>query len=259
MNRTSFALVLAAAMIFTTVGCSSKKYVRQQTTPIINKTNELDELTAKNTNAIKDVDARAQQGIQGVEAKAAAADQKAQAAGQQATEAQTLASQANTRVNTLQNQVVNLDNYRSVVDTSVHFGFNRDNLTPRAKQALDELISEVGKQNHFIITVEGGADAVGSKDYNYALSQRRAEAVIQYLASHGVPSYRIYDIGLGKDKPVASNRTAAGRAKNRRVDVHLMTNQLEGTQSAQAQQQGQLPQSSQPVQPQTQQPQTPRQ
>jgi outer membrane protein OmpA-like peptidoglycan-associated protein len=258
MKRTSFAFVLATALIFTSVGCSSKKYVRQQTTPIINKTNELDDLTAKNTNAIKDVDARAQQGIKSVDDKAAAADQKAQAAGQQATEAQTLASQASTRVNTLQSTVANLDSYHSVVDTSVHFGFNKDTLTPRAKQALDELISEVGKQNHFIVTVEGGADSTGSKDYNYALSQRRAEAVIQYLASHGVPAYRIYDIGLGKDKPVASNRTSSGRAKNRRVDVHLMTNQAEGTQSAQAQQQGQLPQSSQP-QAQPQQPQqTPR-
>ena len=79
MTRTSLVIGLAAAM-FATVGCASKNYVKQQTTPLINKTNELDDLTAKNSKDIKDVDARAQQGIQQVQAKAAEVDQKAQAA-----------------------------------------------------------------------------------------------------------------------------------------------------------------------------------
>ena len=95
MNRISLTLMLAASLA-ATIGCSSKKYVRQQTTPLINKTNELDDLTAKNTKDIKDVDARAQAGIQGVQAKASEVDQKAQAAGKQADEAQTLATNATT-------------------------------------------------------------------------------------------------------------------------------------------------------------------
>ena len=86
MNRTSLAVLLAASMVGT-VGCASKNYVRQTTTPLINKTNELDDLTAKNSKDIKDVDARAQAGIQQVTAKAAQVDQKAQAAGQQADQA----------------------------------------------------------------------------------------------------------------------------------------------------------------------------
>ena len=64
MNRTSLIVLLATSMA-ASVGCSSKNYVRQETTPLINKTNELDDLTAKNTNAIKDVDARAQAGYSG--------------------------------------------------------------------------------------------------------------------------------------------------------------------------------------------------
>ena len=70
MNRTSLVICLAASMV-ATVGCSSKNYVKQQTTPLINKTNELDDLTAKNTKDIKDVDARAQAGIAAVNAKTA--------------------------------------------------------------------------------------------------------------------------------------------------------------------------------------------
>jgi outer membrane protein OmpA-like peptidoglycan-associated protein len=207
------------------IGCSSKNYVRQQTTPLINKTNELDDMTAKNSKDIKDVDARAQAGIQQVQAKAAEVDQKAQAAGQQAGQAQQLADNAVHRVDTLQSAVANLDNYRVVTETSVHFGFNKDNLTKQAKEALDQLATDVPNTKGYIITVEGGTDAVGNKDYNYGLSERRADSVIQYLASeHNVPAYKVYVIGLGKDKPVDSNKTAEGRAKNRRVDVRLMTN-----------------------------------
>jgi OOP family OmpA-OmpF porin len=237
MNRTSLVLALAASMVFS-AGCTTKKYVRQQTTPIIEKTNELDDLTAKNTNSIKDVDARAQQGIQTVQARANEVDQKALAAGKAADQAQSLANEASTRVGSLSDTVVNLDNYKSIVDTSVHFGFNQDVLTPKAKKALDELIAELPNAKHYIVTVEGGADAIGDKNYNYDLSERRASAVIQYLAAKGnVPAHKIFLIGLGKDKPVETNKTAAGRAKNRRVDIHLMTNTGEG-QTAQAAPQG---------------------
>src|SRR5438874_85942 len=233
MNRISLTVLLAASMA-ATIGCSSKNYVRQETTPLINKTNELDDLTAKNSRDIKDVDARAQAAIQTVTAKAAEVDQKAQTASQQAGEAQTLADNAVHRVDTLQSTVANLDNYRVVTETSVHFGFNKDNLTKKAKEALDQLATDVPNTKGYIIAVEGGADAVGSQSYNYDLSERRADAVIQYLASeHQIPAHKIYVIGLGKDKPVETNKTAEGRAKNRRVDVRLMTNTQGESQPAQ--------------------------
>jgi OOP family OmpA-OmpF porin len=224
MNRISLSILLAVSTAFS-VGCASKNYVRQQTTPLINKTNELDDLTAKNTNAIKDVDARAQAGIQAVQSKAAEVDQKALAAGQQADQAQSLADNAVHRVDSLQNTVANLDNYHVVTEAAVHFGFNKDNLTKQAKDALDQLGNDIANAKGYIVTVEGGTDSVGSSEYNYDLSNRRADAVIQYLATkHSVPAHKIYLIGLGKDKPVDSNKTRAGRAANRRVDVRLMSN-----------------------------------
>src|SRR5882724_13697169 len=93
MNRISLTVLLAASMA-ATIGCSTKNYVRQETTPLINKTNELDDLTAKNSKDIKDVDARAQAGIQGVQTRAAEVDQKALAAGKQADDAQLSANNA---------------------------------------------------------------------------------------------------------------------------------------------------------------------
>jgi outer membrane protein OmpA-like peptidoglycan-associated protein len=214
-----------ASSMLATVGCASKNYVRQQTTPIINKTNELDDLTAQNSKAIKDVDARAQAGIQQVNTAADAADQKAQAAGQQASQAQTSADNAVHRVDVLSNAVANLDNYRIVDEAAVHFGFDKDFLSKDAKDELDKLATAVPNTKGYIITVEGGTDAVGPADYNYGLSERRASSVIQYLGSkYNIPAHKIYVIGLGKDKPVDDNKTREGRAANRRVNVRLMTN-----------------------------------
>lgn len=225
MKRISiFALVVATSLPFS-LGCASKKYVRTQTAPVVNKVNELDDLTARNSRDIRDVDSRAQQGIQTVQAKATAADQKALAAGQAATQAQSMADQANNSATSLTNTVANLDNYRPVVETAVHFGFDKFNLTKKAKDALDQLGTELPNAKHYIVVIDGNTDSVGSKEYNYLLSKRRADSVIQYLVTkYSVPAYKIYIIGMGKDKPVAPNSSSSGRAQNRRVDVRLMTN-----------------------------------
>jgi OmpA-OmpF porin, OOP family len=187
-------------------------------------------MTAKNSKDIKDVDARAQAGIQAVNAKTADVEQKAQTAGQNAVQAQQVADAANGRVGVLTNTVANLDNYRPVAETSVKFGFNRDNLTEQAKDALDQMAGSISTTKGYIITLEGSTDSVGSAEYNYDLSQRRANSVIQYLATkYNVPAHKIYVIGLGKDKPVETNKTKQGRADNRRVDVRLMTNTVGDT------------------------------
>ena len=176
MKRLSLLAVLAF-LALATVGCATKKYVRNETAPTVNKVNELDDLTAQNSRSIKDTDARAQQGIQQVNSRAESADQKAAAAQQSAQTAQQAASQASTGVSNLSNQVVNLDNYKPVVETQVHFGFNKFNLTPKAREALDQLGTELPNQKHYIVVVDGNTDSVGPAAYNYTLSQRRADSV----------------------------------------------------------------------------------
>jgi OOP family OmpA-OmpF porin len=236
MNRFTLIAALAAGSLPFTVGCATKNYVRNEVTPTINKVNELDDLTAKNTHDIRDTDARAQQGIQQANSQANAADQKALAAGQAADQANQNATQASHRVTSLAGTVENLDNYAPVNDTTILFAFNKADLTRKDKQALDDFAQQLGSQKHYIVQVEGYTDSTGPADYNYQLSQRRADAVIQYLAQkYNVPAYKIYLIGLGKDNPVAQNSNAAGRAQNRRVSVTLMTNN--GTESASVQSQ----------------------
>src|SRR5215468_7127953 len=123
--KSSLMILLAGSSLLLSVGCSTKNYVRKQTEPIIDKTNTLDDLTAKNSRDIRDVDTRAQQGIAGVNQKATEADAKAVDAGSRADQAQTMATQAGTRIEALSNTVANLDNYHPVAETAVHFAFDK--------------------------------------------------------------------------------------------------------------------------------------
>src|SRR5262249_9515061 len=77
---------------------------------------------------------------------------------------------------------------------------------------------------NYILAVEGGTDATGDQESNYSLSERRAEAVTNYLsARYSVPAFKIHMVGLGADKPVGSNNTSSGRAENRRADIQLLS------------------------------------
>lgn len=225
MNRT-LPIIALALSVAGSVGCASKNYVKEQTTPLTNKVNELDDLTAQNTKEIKAVDQRAQAGIQQANATATAADQKAQAASQTATQAQT-------ETNALQTVVANINNFHVVNEASVQFATSRSNLTKEARAQLDQLAANAPNVKDYIFVIQGHTDSVGSKGYNYALSDRRADTVVRYLAvNHEIPVFKIYVIGLGEHQPVGSNKTQSGRAKNRRADVLLMTNAVEGTTTA---------------------------
>ena len=206
-------------------GCSSKKYVKSQTAPLIQKTNELDDQTATNNRSLQDLSDRTQQGISKAQSSADAATQSAQGAGQAATQAQQHAQEAVNRADSLGSLVANLDNYKQVGTASVNFGFDKSTLTRDGKSQLDQLGGQLASTKSYILEVTGGTDSVGSAQYNYELSQRRAEAVVQYLASkYNVPAHKFYLIGIGKDQEVATNKTAAGRAKNRRVEVQVLSN-----------------------------------
>src|SRR3984893_18794559 len=130
------ALASAFVLVFT-VGCSSKNYVRSQTAPIIQQTNELDTKTAADHRTIVDTDERAQRGINGAMTAANTADQHAQAAGQSADTANKSAQEAYNRVDSLTGVVANLGNYKPVSDVSVTFGFDKAALTKSDKEQLD--------------------------------------------------------------------------------------------------------------------------
>jgi OmpA-OmpF porin, OOP family len=225
LKSACIAILASAFAITFTVGCSTKNYVRSQTTPIIQQTNELDTKTAADHRAIVDTDERAKSGIASAQSAANTADQHALAAGQSANAANSSAQEAYNRVDSLTGVVANLDNYKQLNDISVTFAFDKSILTASDKAQLDEMASNLSGTRGYILEVTGGTDSVGDADYNYQLSQRRADAVVNYLSTkYNIPPHKFYLIGIGKDQQVASDSTAAGRAKNRRVEVKLMSN-----------------------------------
>jgi OOP family OmpA-OmpF porin len=101
-----------------------------------------------------------------------------------------------------------------------YFDFDKYNLKPAGKQALDKLISEMGSMNSIAkIKVVGYTDSIGTEKYNIGLSQRRAKTVATYLTAHNIPADKIETVGMGEADPIATNKTKVGRAKNRRVVV----------------------------------------
>lgn len=225
-ERAYVAAVIASALALAlTTGCSTKNYVRSQTGPLIQQTNELDSKTAQDHRDIGDTDQRAQAGIAQAQSAASTADEHAQAAGQSAETAQQSAQDAVNRVDALSGVVANLDNYKQLSDVSVTFGFDKSVLTADDKAQLDQVASSLDKTRGYILALTGGTDSVGDAQYNYQLSNRRADAVVTYLATkYNIPPHKFYLIGIGKEDPVADNSTRAGRAENRRVEIKLMSN-----------------------------------
>jgi OmpA-OmpF porin, OOP family len=242
-------------------GCATKKYVRNTTSPIQAKVDQVGQQTTQNTqqiddtrNQVKQVDERAQSGISAAQERASTADQHAGTADQHAQEAMNRANQAaqtaeqnNQGLNSLRQVVSNIDDYKLQNSATVPFKFNQYVLTSQARQDLDQLVTQVQADKRYFIAVEGYTDDVGPKQYNETLSRRRADAVVAYLvAQHDIPIYRIHMIGLGDDKPAAEGHNRAARAKNRRVEVKVfsadqVTASLSGNDANRDQQQSNPP------------------
>ena len=219
-------------------GCATKKYVRNTTTPIQAKVDQVGQQTTQNSqqiqdtrNDVKSVDEKAQNGISGANEKAQTADQHASDAMNRATQADDKAGQAdqkadraNQGLDSLRAVVSNIDDYKLQTSVTVPFKFDKYALTQDTKADLDKLADQVKADKRFFIAVEGYTDLTGSREYNEALSRRRADAVVQYLVGqHDIPIYRIHMIGLGEAKPVEEARNRAANAKNRRVEVKVFS------------------------------------
>lgn len=207
-------------------GCTTKKYVRQQTQPLINHVNQLDTETAKNTNDIRAVDQRTQQGIQQVNSATQQAVQKAQNVQDQAQQVGQQLNQTSGQIRALDASMANIEDYKQVSQATVHFGFDKTNLTDESQQTLDGVVAQLQQHPHGILEVKGYTDSTGPVSYNNKLSQRRADSVVRYLEGKNIAPHRIFLIGLGENQAVAPNTTRAGRQENRRVDLTVLVNGL---------------------------------
>ena len=200
---------------------ASKGYVRRHVQPIRDRVNELDELTAAHSKMIRDVDNRARQGIQLASEKANLADEHAVEAANQAQTAHQTAAALDTRLATDESAVGNIDQYKSGPQTEIRFRPGQTILSKQAKDALDELASQVKDQHGYIIELQGFSSGRGQ--VAIANSRKMADSVERYLVlNHEIPPYRIYVIGMGN--ALASQRTSVTR-----VEISLLKNDLAQT------------------------------
>lgn len=106
--------------------------------------------------------------------------------------------------------------------SDVLFDFDKSVIKPEGRAKMDDLVGKVKGVALEVIIAIGHTDSVGGDAYNQRLSVRRAEAVKAYMVSKGIEPNRIYTEGKGKKQPIADNRTADGRAKNRRVELEVV-------------------------------------
>ncbi len=107
-------------------------------------------------------------------------------------------------------------------DTDTFFDFDKAVLKQEGKNKLTELANRISGMTLEVVVAVGHTDAIGSDAYNQKLSERRARAVKDFLLTQHLPADRIYTEGKGEKQPEASNKTKAGRAKNRRVEVEVV-------------------------------------
>jgi outer membrane protein OmpA-like peptidoglycan-associated protein len=112
----------------------------------------------------------------------------------------------------------------TLTDEAVKFGFDQRVLSKDAKAALDAFAARLKSENKGVyVEVQGHTDSVGSEEYNLSLGQARADAAMRYLAMQGgLPLHRMNAISYGEYKPIADNKTAAGRGQNRRVALVVL-------------------------------------
>lgn len=108
-----------------------------------------------------------------------------------------------------------------VIQADALFDFDKSVLRPDGKKSIDDAMAKLQGVDVEMVIATGHTDSVGTDAYNQKLSERRAAAVKDYLVSKGMAAAKITTIGKGESQPVATNKTAEGRQKNRRVDIEF--------------------------------------
>ncbi|HEX3984968.1 MAG TPA: OmpA family protein [Acidobacteriaceae bacterium] len=200
-----------------------KKWVNRQIDPVKDRLNELDQLQAKNANDIKDVDQRAQNGIRAAQSTADQANQTAGQANQTATQATQVAQNASQKTEQLGQTVAGIDQYHPITNVDINFRASQTMLNQKAKDALDQVVSQMQGQKGYVVEVAGYTRMRGMTGIEH--SQRMADAVVRYLAEHQIPVWRIHEIAMG-NAPLNSDNNGGEARPGSVVRVSLMANSL---------------------------------
>jgi peptidoglycan-associated lipoprotein len=228
MKKLVLAVPVLALALGGTTACATKKMVKTQVGEVNGKVEtltktveETQERTRTNEGRIGEVDSKASAAGQ----RADAAGQRADAAGKSATDARAAADAVNTRADAIERASKRLVYEVTLSEDKGGFKFGKAVMPDEAKADLDKLVQQLkAEPNGAYIEIEGHTDNAGPAAANYKLGLDRAEAVKRYLYDqHQVPLHKINVISYGEEKPIAPNKTRAGRAQNRRVVIKVLT------------------------------------
>ena len=118
------------------------------------------------------------------------------------------------------NEDISYDSQAIFANATVYFDFDKTNLTSKSLQTLKSVVDALNDNSQLNIVLSGHADERGTREYNLALGQRRADTVSQYLILNGVESNRITTKSYGEERPIANGQDEASYAKNRRVQIN---------------------------------------
>ena len=207
--------------------CASKKFVRTSVGEVNEKVDsqgrtieETQERVRKNEGRISEVDQRAQAAAQ----SASQANDAASAANNAAKAAAKVGEEANTKYDAFDKQNKRLVYEVVLSEDQGNFKFGKTTLPDEAKQKIDEMVAQLKQDpKNVFLEIEGHTDGVGDKAVNEKIGLARAEAVKRYLyEQYQIPLHKMNVISYGKDKPIAPNKTKAGRAQNRRVVIKVL-------------------------------------
>jgi len=220
MKRIIGAIAISALALGGTSACATKKMVRQRVGEVNDKVDGLSKSVEENQQRTKANEGR----IGEVDQHAQAADQHAQAANARADEAYTAADKVNTRADEMEKKANRLVYEVVLSEDQGGFKFGQAKLPADLQAKVDELVAQLkANPNGGYIEIEGHTDNVGAKDINYKLGLERAEAVKRYLyENQQIPLHKMNVISYGEEKPIAPNKTKAGRAQNRRVVIKVL-------------------------------------
>jgi OOP family OmpA-OmpF porin len=214
--RQQILLLLGGAALLSS--CATKNYVQENVDPLQTKLNQV-------TQQVNQQGTELQQTRQDVEKNAtaiSATDEKATAADRRATDAVNGLKQNQQEINQLRTVIANIDDYKVIDQATVLFPINSARLHDEDKQRLDHLVSNTNSLKRYFLAIAGYTDQTGSAAYNLALSKRRADAVVLYLAGQrNVPFYQMRTIGFGYEQLVDDGTSPEARAMSRRVEVRI--------------------------------------
>jgi peptidoglycan-associated lipoprotein len=225
------AVPIAVMAIGGSTACATKKFVQTNIGEVNDKVDsmgrsieETQERTRKNEGRIGEVDSKAQAAA----VKAQAAAQSAQAANDAAAAANatavTVGSEANARFDSIDKASKRLVYEVVLSEDQGNFKFGRTTLPDEAKAKLDEMVAQMKQDpKNIYLEIEGHTDNIGTAVTNEKIGLARAEAVKRYLyEQYQIPLHKMNVISYGMDKPIAPNKTKAGRAQNRRVVIKVL-------------------------------------